>query len=213
MLQPLAHIFNADVGFSIVHIMCRVKADPCVGDSHDIAFRLLPGGQGKDAAASLFGDPVLDGVLHQRLDGQHRQEKMVCLNIVNHGQFLTKAQLFQLQVGLDMVKLLMKRDHCLLFDGLQIVSQVGGKLIHHLPGGVRVRPAQIINAVQHIKQEMGLKLAERDGYPAVLQLPFQLLHPSSSPVIGHNAFACRNNMYHAEQAEHSLGTGSMGEDV
>ena len=75
-----------------------VKSDAVIRHDHLIGLFRFTGRDGDRTALFLHADAVLDGVFHQRLDAQLRQDEIRRLNIIGDIQLLSETELFDIQI-------------------------------------------------------------------------------------------------------------------
>ena len=86
---------------------------------------------------------VLDGVLHNGLQGQRRQAKLGKRRIVIHQKHIVKLRLFYGQVSARVLQFLGEGNEFFAGDGGEIFAKVGGEIQRDLLGQIGVELPEI----------------------------------------------------------------------
>ena len=99
LFESSSGILHTDMGASVLLLRrVDVKSDAVIRHDHLIGLFRFTGRDSDRTALFLHADAVLDGVFHQRLDAQLRQDEIRRLNIIGDIQLLSETELFDIQI-------------------------------------------------------------------------------------------------------------------
>ena len=75
-----------------------IKAHTVISDGHDIVFIIGGAGNRNGAAAGFPSDSVFDRIFHGQLNGKRGNFEILVLNVINDVEFLSKPELFKIQI-------------------------------------------------------------------------------------------------------------------
>ena len=169
-------IFHTDVRTSVVLLLRgRIKSDAVIRNDDFIGVIGLTRRNSDRAALFLHAYTVLNGVFYDRLDAELRQNKVRCLNIIFHIQLIAEAELFDVQILLQMLKLLRKRNGLCLLQRIHIPPQVLGKCHRCLLRGLGIDTAHHRDRRQGVVHKVRLYLRYHNADLCLVQFLLHLL--------------------------------------
>jgi hypothetical protein len=123
---------------------------------------------------------VLDGVLHDGLQGQWRQAKACEGRIEINNKHIVKLRLFYSQIGAGVFQFCGKGNGVVTGDGVEISAQVIGEILRDLPSFLGVKSAKAVDAHQGVVDEVRTHLQHHDAGTFMGDLP---LLPSDLPLL------------------------------
>ena len=117
---------------------------------------------------------MIDGIFNERLNRQRRDKELRSLYVVFYVKIVVITYFFEGKIRLKMLQLIGKRDHLRLLDGIEISTQILGKVTDRLFCRLGLYVTQAINRGQSVVQKMRLNLGEYQRVIALFQSQFCL---------------------------------------
>lgn len=128
-------------------------------------------------------DSMTDGILHKRLDAERRDRKPIRLYVVANLQLPAKAHLLDIDIGLDLIKLLVEGDETPISDGLDAAFQVEGQISYQAGSIPGMFQQNLLDGTERIAKEMRHRKTEAGSHLVFLPFRLHLLKPFLLPFL------------------------------
>ena len=149
----------------------RIKAHAIIDYADTIIPVRLEGADRHRTSGFQLHQSMFDGIFHQRLNGQGRQQELTGMQIKSN-RHIRKSSLFDIRIVPYMLQFLGKADERRMINLAEIPAKVQAEIVDQLRCPLRLFQAELFNRSQCIIDKMGLDLADHSSNPAFTKLTF-----------------------------------------